>query len=82
MKTKEIFTLIGIVTATGILSFWLSYSLMKGHNANKELEAKIKKVELKEALDNNFNRSNEILLQRFDSLLDVHYGTTTNTLKQ
>ena len=82
MKTKELFTLILILIVTAVFSFWLSYSLMKGHNASKELEAKIKKVELKEALDNNFNRSNEILLQRFDSLLDVHYGTTTNTLNK
>ena len=49
---------------------------------HNETRAYIKTTDLKEALDNNFNRSDEILLQKFDSLLEVHYGTTSNTLKQ
>ena len=74
-----------IVVGISLTIYWCFGAYKSGEEAtvvHNETRAYIKTTDLKEALDNNFNRSNEILLQKFDSLLNVHYGTTSNTLKQ
>ena len=86
MTTKKQ-NIVSILKGAGVtlLFFFLMIALYTKGTFKKEVlldSAFVDKKELREALDNNFNRSNEILLQKFDSLLDVHYGTTTNTLKQ